>query len=75
MSYDFEDSADRIAGAQNLVDFFFHALLGIGIGAGEQDLVLGSQRFDLFPGNFSIGNRHCTHGNHVAQNFNAEFAQ
>jgi hypothetical protein len=52
-----EHSAHRIARAQNFIHFFFHALLGIGVGARKQHFVLARQWLDLLPGNFPIRNR------------------
>ena len=68
-------SADRIAGAQNLIDFFLHALLGIGVGARKQHFILARQRLNLLPGNFTIRNRNRAHRNHMTKNFDTQFAQ
>ena len=48
MGDDLEDSAERISGAQDFVDLFFHALLGFGIGAVEQNFLRSRER-GFFP--------------------------
>ena len=75
MSHDFENPTHRIPGFQNLVDFLFHPLLGLRIGATEQDLFPDGERPDLLPGNFFITNRCRPDRNHVTQHLNAELVQ
>ncbi len=73
--HDLENSPHRIARAENVIDFFLHALLGLGIGARQEHLVLARQGLDLLPWDFALRNRNRTNRNHVTQNFNAQVAQ
>ena len=52
MRHHFKNAADGIAGAQHLVDFFLHPLLGFGISAVEQNFRLRMQFLNLFPRHF-----------------------
>ena len=74
MCYHLEDAADRVSGAQNLIDFGFHPLFGIRIGAIEQHFVAAATYLDLFPGDLALNvgtpNRH-----HMTQDFDAELLQ
>ena len=49
MGHDFENAAKGVAGFQNLVDFLFHALFDVGIGAVEKNLFAIVQGFESFP--------------------------
>ncbi len=44
MCDDFKDAAERVAGLENFVDFFFHALLGFRVGAVEQHFFASVER-------------------------------
>jgi hypothetical protein len=71
---DFEDSAERVSGFENLVDFFFHALLGFGVGAVQQDFFAGMERANLSQGTCPAKET-LAGGDHVTEDFDAEFAQ
>ena len=64
MGNDFENSANGISAPENFVYLFFHALLGFGIGAVEQDLCLLRQGPNIIPADVFL---HCcaAHGGHV----------
>ena len=51
---DFEDATERIAGSEDFVYFFFHALFGVRVGAVEKDFVLIVEGADLFPWDFLV---------------------
>ncbi len=70
-----ENSAHRIARAQNLIDFSLHALLGIGIGASQQHFVLACQWLDLLPRDFPIRDRNRANRDYMTQNFHAQLPQ
>ena len=57
MGHHFKDAADRVAGAQSVVHFSFHALLGFGVGAVEQDFLFGMKLLELIPAHFCIAQR------------------
>jgi hypothetical protein len=50
----FKDAAHGVACAQGLVHFSFHALLGFGIGAVEQDFWFGMELLQLLPWYFRV---------------------
>ena len=70
---DFKDAAEGVAGLEDFVDFFFHALLGFGVGAVQQDFPATVKRANLFPIDVT-GNGNSAGGDYVAENFDAEFA-
>ena len=74
MDDNFKDTADGVARARDLLDFFLHARFGGGIDATEQDLVLGANRLNLFPRGCSV-EFDAAHANHMAGNFNAKRPQ
>jgi len=71
---DFKHSSERIAGFENLVDFFFHALFGFGVRAVEQDFFLLIERKNLLPCDFMFES-HSANRNHVAENLDTELMQ
>ena len=74
MSNHLENSAHGIAGSQNFVDFVFHAVLGLRIGATQNDFRLIAHSLDLVPGNVLV-ERSRTNRDDVAKHFNAKFAK
>src|SRR5580700_7591854 len=54
MDDDFEDSSNRVAGAQHRVHFPLHALLVVAVHAVEQNFVVRAQGSDLFPGGVAL---------------------
>src|SRR5579863_672144 len=71
---DFEDAAEGVSGLEYLVDFIFHALLGVRVGAVEQNFVALVQGANFFPGNLIVQG-HAAGGDDVAEDIDAEFAQ
>jgi hypothetical protein len=74
VGHDFEDSTQRIAGSQDFVDFFFHALFGVRVGAVEKNLVLIVEGANFFPCDFLVQSDGAG-GDDVAEHLDAEFAQ
>jgi hypothetical protein len=74
MGDDFEDSAERVSGLENFVDFFFHALLDVGVGAVQENLFFVVERANFLPRDL-IGQREGAGGDHVAEDFDAKFAK
>ena len=74
MGHDFEDAAERVPGFENLVDFLFHALLDVGVGAVEKNLLTIVQGANLFPWDL-IGQGDAAGGDDVTEDFDAEFAE
>jgi hypothetical protein len=74
VGHDLEDSAERISGLEDFVDFFFHALFGFGVSAIEQNFFASVKGANLLPGDL-IGQRDGAGRDDVAENLDAEFAQ
>ena len=61
----FENAAHGIATLQDLINFFFHALLGFLLGTVQQDFVSLGEGGELLPRDFVL-NRGCANRSHVA---------
>ena len=74
MGHDFEDAAKGVPGFENLVDFVFHALLDVGVGAVEKNLFTIVQGSNLFPWDL-IGQGDAAGGDDMTEDFDAECAE
>ena len=66
MRDDFEDAADGIARAKDLIDFLHHARFGFRVDAAQRRIEIGAHRLDFFPGRTPLQSR-VTDGDDVAQ--------
>ena len=73
MRYDFEDAAHRIPRTQRQVNLILHAYLRIRIDAAQQDFFFSRHGLNRLPGHGRV-ELGASDGDHVAQNFDAQFA-
>src|SRR6266571_2941827 len=74
MGHDFKNSAEGVSGLEDLVDLFFHTLLGLRVGTVKKNLLLIEEGTNLFPRDLIV-QRNSAGGDDVTEDFDAEFAQ